>query len=120
MHSDYRDLTIRLNPVKTVSGVRRICLIRLCQVNPLFASNMIIQVEYVFHWLPFDDIPKQFDTEDLAKAAGISRSDAQRITYCLRETGAIRPKGKRGRSNLYQRPVRRIKKKARVNKKRIA
>lgn len=64
----------------------------------------------LFNWLPFESIPKEFDTGDLAEAAGISRPDAQRVTYCLRETGAIRPKGKRGRANLYERPMRRVKK----------
>lgn len=65
----------------------------------------------LFQWLPFDKIPKKFVTQDLAEACEISQGDAQRITYCLRETGAIRVLGKKGRANYYQRPVRRIKKK---------
>lgn len=73
--------------------------------------SKIVMATDLFQWLPFEEIPKEFDTEDLATAVQVDRSEAQRITYCLREMGAIRAKGKRGRANFYQRPVRRIKKK---------
>ena len=65
----------------------------------------------LFQWLPFEKIPKKFVTKDLADACEISQDDAQRITYCLRETGAIRVLGKKGRANYYQRPIRRVKRK---------
>ena len=53
----------------------------------------------------------EFDSNELADAMNATREEAQRIAYCLRETGAVRLKGKRGRSNLYQRPIRRVIKK---------
>ena len=74
----------------------------------------------LFNWLPFDQIPREFDSGELATAMGASREDAQRIAYCLRETGAVRLKGKRGRSNLYQRPTRRVVKKKQRNKRQPA
>ncbi|MEC9092957.1 MAG: hypothetical protein VX438_09650 [Planctomycetota bacterium] len=65
----------------------------------------------LFSWLPFEKIPREFDSNELADAMNATREEAQRIAYCLRETGAVRLKGKRGRSNLYQRPIRRVVKK---------
>jgi hypothetical protein len=49
------------------------------------------------------ELPGQFTTSDLAKAMGIQRWLAQKMAYCLREMGEIRPVGKRGRSILYVR-----------------
>ncbi len=63
----------------------------------------------LFQWLPFDEIPKKFGTSELAECMSENRSDVQKITYCLRETGAIRQTGKRGNAILYERPVRRRK-----------
>ena len=40
---------------------------------------------------------------DIAMALGIQRWVAQRITYCLRQTGAALPCGKAGNTMLYQR-----------------
>lgn len=60
----------------------------------------------LYQLLPFESIPIKFDTNDLANAVDIDRADAQRIAYCLREMGAVRSLGKRGRSCYYQRPVR--------------
>lgn len=47
-------------------------------------------------------LPSQFTTADLAREAGIPRWLAQKMAYCLRETGAVSSLGKRGRSWLYQ------------------
>ena len=71
----------------------------------------VIQPTDLFQWLPFEQIPLRFDTDELAQALQADREVAQRIAFCLRETGAVRHKGKRGRANLYQRPTRRIRKK---------
>ena len=46
-------------------------------------------------------LPKTFDTKVLAEQLGIERWVAQRIAYCLRETGAIQQIGKRGNTLLY-------------------
>jgi len=42
-----------------------------------------------------------FDTSQLAKSLGVKRHIAQRIAYCMRETGAIHPVGKQGNAVLY-------------------
>lgn len=44
-----------------------------------------------------------FTTAELAKLGGFSLSLAQKMAYCLREMGAIRCLGKKGRYNLYER-----------------
>jgi hypothetical protein len=49
-------------------------------------------------------LPDAFDTAELAEAAGIDRSLAQQMAYCLRHAGALLPAGKRGRAVLYCRP----------------
>jgi len=47
-------------------------------------------------------LPKVFHTGDLAAALDVKRWIAQRIAYCLRETGATRQVGKQGNTLLYQ------------------
>jgi len=44
-----------------------------------------------------------FHTGHLAQSLGVKRDIAQRIAYCLRETGAIHPVGKQGNAVLYSR-----------------
>jgi hypothetical protein len=48
------------------------------------------------------EIPATFHTGHLATAMKISRGIAQRITYCLRETGGVRVVGKEGNAILYR------------------
>ena len=45
-----------------------------------------------------------FTTEDLAREAKIPRWIAQKMAYCLRETGAVESLGKHGRAMLYGLP----------------
>lgn len=52
-------------------------------------------------------LPKQFHTGQLAELAGIHRSVAQRIAYCLREMNAVEHVGKQGNALLYRLPTRR-------------
>ncbi len=47
-------------------------------------------------------LPVPFHTGDLAKALNVDRWWAQRIAYCLRQTGAIVPVGKQRNTRLYQ------------------
>lgn len=47
-------------------------------------------------------LPSPFHTKDLAKAAGIQRWLAQKMAYCLRNTGAIVLAGKEKNSLLYE------------------
>lgn len=48
-----------------------------------------------------DTLPHPFSTADLAAAAGIPRWLAQKMAYCLRQTGAATPVGKQGNALLY-------------------
>lgn len=50
-----------------------------------------------------DSLPIPFDTAHLAREMDVSRWFAQRIAYCLRETGATRQVGKQGNARLYRR-----------------
>ena len=47
-------------------------------------------------------LPDPFDTEQLARQLEVQRWIAQRIAYCLRETGAAETVGKRGNTRLYR------------------
>ena len=47
-------------------------------------------------------LPATFHTGDLAECLEIKRWVAQRIAYCLRETGAIKHVGKQGNTLLYR------------------
>jgi hypothetical protein len=49
------------------------------------------------------NLPSPFTVGDLAEASGIPTVLAQKTTYCLRQMGALRWTGKRGRSYLYER-----------------
>jgi hypothetical protein len=48
-------------------------------------------------------LPRPFHSGHLAEALGIRRWIAQRITYCLRQTGAAQTCGKAGNTVLYRR-----------------
>jgi hypothetical protein len=50
-------------------------------------------------------LPDPFTPVQLAHALGQPSWLARRMTYCLREMGALAPAGKRGRSNLFLRTV---------------
>ncbi len=49
-------------------------------------------------------MPRPFHTGDLSQAAAIHRSIACRVTYCLRNMGAVKQAGKRGNALLYELP----------------
>ncbi|MEM9657522.1 MAG: hypothetical protein AAF961_04090 [Planctomycetota bacterium] len=51
-------------------------------------------------------LPRPFHTGHLAQRLDASRDVAQRMAYCLRETGALEVAGKQGNAVLYQRPRR--------------
>lgn len=57
-------------------------------------------------------LPTPFHTGHLAKSLDVPRWNAQRIAYCLRETGAICQVGKEGNTRLY-RKARRLRKRRR-------
>lgn len=52
--------------------------------------------------LPVDQLPAEFGTADLAEQLSIQRWVAQKIAYCLRETGAVEWVGKRGNAMIYR------------------
>ena len=71
-----------------------------------------------------DDLPKKFDTGELAEGLGVPRHQAQRIGYVLRKTSVAKEVGKRGNSILYQLVTRResaaqLKKKRTKRKRKI-
>jgi hypothetical protein len=47
-------------------------------------------------------LPPQFPTGQLAEALRVPRGFAQRIAYCLRQTGASKEVGKSGNTRLYE------------------
>ncbi|MBX3413475.1 MAG: hypothetical protein KF708_12365 [Pirellulales bacterium] len=53
------------------------------------------------HRLLPPQLPATFHTAHLAEGLGIQRWVAQRIAYCLRETGAAQEAGKQGNTRLY-------------------
>lgn len=57
--------------------------------------------------LPIEHLPTPFDTAELAAAMQRPRWFAQKVAYCLRQTGAAKLDGKRGNSQLYRLPRRR-------------
>ena len=52
-------------------------------------------------------LPKQFHTGHIAAGLGVQRWIAQRMAYCLRETGAIKTVGKERGAWLYKRTAER-------------
>ena len=52
--------------------------------------------------LPLKYLPVPFDTAELAAALQKPRWFAQKVAYCLRQTGAAEIDGKRGNSQLYR------------------
>jgi hypothetical protein len=48
------------------------------------------------------DLPTTFHTGHLAMNLNVPRGIAQRIAYCLRETGGVRVVGKEGNAILYR------------------
>jgi hypothetical protein len=50
-------------------------------------------------------LPRPFHTGHMAEHLGVARWIAQRMAYCLRETGAIRSVGKSRGAWLYERPL---------------
>jgi hypothetical protein len=56
----------------------------------------------ILRLLPVSQLPQPFDTAQLAAALERPRWFAQKIGYCLRNTGAAELAGKRGNSQLYR------------------
>ncbi len=52
--------------------------------------------------LPIEFLPNPFDTAELAAALQRPRWFAQKVSYCLRQTGIAKIAGKRGNSQLYR------------------
>jgi hypothetical protein len=53
-------------------------------------------------FVPLTQLPNIFDTAELAAAMSRPRWFAQKVAYCLRQSGATKIQGKRGNSQLYQ------------------
>ncbi len=52
--------------------------------------------------IPVQQLAQPFDTAELAAALCRPRWFAQKVAYCLRQSGAARLAGKRGKSQLYE------------------
>lgn len=52
-----------------------------------------------------DNLPELFTTADIASGANIPRWKAQKLSYCLRKTGAVVTDGKTGNAILYRIPT---------------
>lgn len=52
-----------------------------------------------------DNLPDLFTTADIASCANIPRWKAQKLSYCLRKTGAVVTDGKAGNNILYRIPT---------------
>ena len=72
---------------------------RLIQVNESIELGTPRQL---LEQLPMGQLPSTFDTADLAAALERPRWFAQKVAYCLRQTGAAKLSGKRGNNQLYQ------------------
>ena len=67
----------------------------------IYQTHVFANVTDLQSLLP-PDLPKRFDTAELASGLGVSRHQAQRIGYVLRKTGVAKEAGKRGNAILYQ------------------
>ncbi len=64
--------------------------------------------------LPMENLAQPFDTAELAAALRRPRWFAQKVAYCLRQSGAAQLAGKRGRSQLYTTSKMLAKKRSRI------
>lgn len=85
--------------------VEDVCLVEVLE------TRRITRADQLWKFLP-GKLPKEFDTGDLARVVDCKRWIAQRIAYCLRETGAAEPVGKRGNAVTYAKPKKKRKAKA--------
>ncbi|TWT31839.1 hypothetical protein [Blastopirellula retiformator] len=81
------------------------------QLIEVLETRRITTADQLWKFVP-GKLPKEFDTSDLARVVGCQRWIAQRIAYCLRETGAAEPVGKRGNAVTYAKAKKRKKAKA--------
>jgi hypothetical protein len=68
----------------------------------IHSRHVLKTAEDLVQLLP-DDLPEQFTTADVARAAEIPRWLAQKMAYCLRRMEAITLSGKRSNALLYSR-----------------
>ena len=69
------------------------------------------------HKLLPKNLPKKFDTGELAKAMKVPRSQAQRIAYVMRKTGALVEVEKRGNAIVCRKANKTESKKALIAKR---
>ncbi len=81
--------------------------------------NVQSRVEFVkladlLKHLPIEHLPQPFDTAELAAALSRPRWFAQKVAYCLRQSGAARLAGKRGNNQLYETGKPRVKSRSKI------
>ena len=72
------------------------------QMNQVLARQRIASEQDLYS-LIHGPLPEAFSTADLAEAMGQPRRLAQKMAYCLRESGAAELCGKAGNALLYRR-----------------
>ena len=75
--------------------VEDVCLVEVGEVYRFSTANDLLQL------LP-SRLPQPFHTGHLAEQLNVQHFVAQRIAYCMRQTGAVTEVGKRGNTRLYQ------------------
>ncbi len=66
------------------------------------ASIKLVTARDLLGLLPVQNLPTPFDTAQLATAMERPRWFAQKVSYCLRQTGIAKIAGKRGNNQLYE------------------
>jgi hypothetical protein len=74
-------------------------------------DQQLVRIDATHHFRTADDLnrllprrlPRRFHTGHLAQRLEVPRWVAQRMAYCLRETGAVQAVGKQGNAILYSR-----------------
>lgn len=79
------------------------------QLSQVMESKVLRTKRDMLNMLPTEHLPMPFDTAELGAAMQRPRWFAQKVAYCLRQTGAAKLDGKRGNSQLYRIPASRKK-----------
>lgn len=72
------------------------------QLNQVIARHRLGSRDDLFSFV-HGPLPEEFSTADLAAAMAQPRRLAQKLAYCLRESGAVQLCGKKGNALLYRR-----------------
>lgn len=74
-------------------------------LSEILSTDSFATASDLLRLIQADQLPRPFDTAELSTQLGCNRSVAQRITYVLRQIGAIEQAGRRGNALLYAVPL---------------